>query len=79
LLDFDRVVSETNLLPAFREEILTLVSRYVTIDPDKAHVWVDCGDKATMLVVGLEIPKSARKRSGSGNARILPNDAACGR
>jgi cell division topological specificity factor MinE len=62
LLEFDRrVVCQTNLLTVLREEILTVVNRHLTIDPDKAQVWVDRGHKVSMLVVGMEIPNRAAR------------------
>jgi cell division topological specificity factor len=64
LLEYDRrVVSQTDLLAVLREEILKVVSRYLTVDPDKALVWVDRGHGVPMLVVGMEIPDHARATS----------------
>jgi cell division topological specificity factor len=60
LLEYERrVVNQTDLLAVLREEILTVVSRHVTVDPDKAQVWVDRGRGVSMLVVGMEIPNRA--------------------
>jgi cell division topological specificity factor len=64
LLEYERrVVRQTDLLAALREEILTVVSRHVSVDPDKAQVWMDRGRTVSMLVVGMEIPTRVRARS----------------
>jgi cell division topological specificity factor len=64
LLEYERrVVRQTDLLAVLREKILTVVSRHVSVDPDKAQVWVDRGRTVSMLVVGLEIPNRACARS----------------
>jgi cell division topological specificity factor len=61
LLEYERrVVNQTDLLAVLREEILTVVSRHVTVDPDKAQVWVDRGHGVSRLVVGMEISNRAR-------------------
>ena len=61
LLEYEgRVVPQKDLLAVLREEILTVVSRHVPVDPDKAQVWVDRGHRTSMLVVGMEIPNRAR-------------------
>ena len=60
LLEYERkMVSQTDLIAVLREEILAVVSRHVTVDPDKAKVWVDRGQRVSMLVVGMEIPNRA--------------------
>ena len=44
LLEFERrLISQTDLLAVLRDEILTVVSRRVAIDPDEAQVWLDRG------------------------------------
>ena len=60
LLEYERrLVNQTDLLAVLREEILAVVGRHVTVDPDKAKVWVDRGQRVSMLVVGMEIPNRA--------------------
>jgi cell division topological specificity factor len=61
LLEYERrLVNQTDLLAVLREEILAVVGRHVTVDPDKAKVWVDRGQRVSMLVVGMEVPNRAR-------------------
>ena len=60
LLEYERrLVNQTDLLAVLREEILAVVGRHVTVDPDKAKVWVDRGQRVSMLVVGMEVPNRA--------------------
>ena len=59
LLEYERnVVSQTDLISVLREEILAVVSRHVTVDPDKVQIVVDRGAKASILAVDIEIPNT---------------------
>jgi len=61
LLELERrVISQTDLLAVLRDEILAVVSRHVTIDPNKAQVWLDRGPGVSMLVVRMAIPNRPR-------------------
>jgi cell division topological specificity factor len=60
LLEYERrMVSQSSLIIALREEILAVVSRHVTIDPDKVHVKIDRGEWVSTLEVDIEIPNGA--------------------
>jgi cell division topological specificity factor len=64
LLEYERsMVSQVDLLAILRQEILAVVSRHVTIDPDRVQVSVDRGDDVSTLAVGIEIPNRARMRA----------------
>jgi len=57
LLEYERrMVSQSSLITTVREEILAVVSRHVTIDPEKIHVSVDTGDGFSTLAVDIQIP-----------------------
>jgi len=57
LLEYERrMVSQSSLITTLREEILAVVSRHVTIDPEKIHVSVDTGDGFSTLAVDIQIP-----------------------
>jgi cell division topological specificity factor len=57
LLEYEgRLVSQTDLIAVLREEILAVVSRHVTVDPDKVQIVVDRGAEASILAVDIEIP-----------------------
>jgi cell division topological specificity factor len=59
LLEYERrMVSQTSLITALKEEILAVVSRHVSIDPEKIHVSVDRGDGFSTLAVGVQIPNN---------------------
>ena len=57
LLEYERrMVSQSSLITTLREEILAVVSRHVTIDPERIHVSVDTGDGFSTLAVDIQIP-----------------------
>ena len=62
LLEYERnLVSQTDLIAVLREEILAVVSRHVTVDPDKVQISVDRGAKFSILAVDIQIPNKSRK------------------
>lgn len=48
--------NEPELLGILREEILAVISKHVTFDPDKVHIKMDRGKTVSMLEVDIEIP-----------------------
>ncbi len=48
--------SQPDLLGILREEILALISRHVSFDPDKVQIKVDRGKSVSTLAVDIEIP-----------------------
>jgi len=66
LLEYERnVVGNNDLFGKLRDEILAVVARYVTIDPDKVQVKVQRGPIASTLAVGVEIPNKPRARAAA--------------
>ncbi len=64
LLEYERsMVSQVDLIAILRQEILAVVSRHVTLDPDRVQVSVDRGDDVSTLAVGIEIPNRPRLRA----------------
>ena len=49
-----------SLITTLKEEILAVVSRHVSIDPENIHVSVDRGDGFSTLAVGVQIPNQSR-------------------
>jgi cell division topological specificity factor len=47
-----------DLLGVLREEILALISRHVSFDPDKVQIKMDRGKSVSTLAVDIEIPNS---------------------
>ena len=61
LLEYERkMVSQTDLIAVLRQEILAVVGRHVTIDPDRVQIKVDRGAKVSILAVDIEIPNKTR-------------------
>ena len=62
LLEYERnLVSQTDLIAVLREEILAVVSRHVTVDPDKVQISVDRGANVSTLAVDIEIPNAPNR------------------
>ena len=60
LLEYERcLVSQSDLIVVLREEILAVVSRHITIDPDKVQVSVDRDVAVSTLVVDIKIPNTS--------------------
>ncbi len=53
---------QPDLLGILREEILAVVSRHVTLDPDKVVVRLDRGVDVSTLEVDIEVPNDFDKR-----------------
>jgi len=59
LLEYERrMVSQSSLITTLKDEILAVVSRHVSIDPEKIHVSVDRGNGFSTLAVGVQIPNN---------------------
>jgi cell division topological specificity factor len=71
LLEYERKLgSQIDLFGVLREEILAVVGRHVSVDPEKVQVTVDRGAKFSTLGVNVEIPNPG------GKARTLPTNCA---
>jgi cell division topological specificity factor len=77
LLEYERrMVSQSSLITTLKEEILAVVSRHVSIDPERIHVSVDKGDGFSTLAVGVQIPNN---RAGGADDMLqggLPGPAS---
>jgi cell division topological specificity factor len=47
---------QSDLLNILREEILAVVARHISLEPDKVQVRMDRGDPVSTLEVDIEIP-----------------------
>jgi cell division topological specificity factor len=65
LLEYERrMVGQSSLIATLKDEILAVVSRHVSIDPEKIHVSVDRGDGFSTLAVGVQIPNKVAAEGG---------------
>jgi cell division topological specificity factor len=65
LLEYERrMVSQTSLITTLKDEILAVVSRHVSIDPEQIHVSIDRGNGFSTLAVGVQIPNPVASESG---------------
>jgi cell division topological specificity factor len=53
---------QSDLLAILREEILAVVSKHVTLDPDKVIVRMERGEDVSTLEVDIEVPNGFEKR-----------------
>jgi cell division topological specificity factor len=62
LLEYERNMdSQIDLIAILRQEILGVVSRHVTVDPDRVQVSVDRGANVSTLAVDIEIPNRPKR------------------
>jgi cell division topological specificity factor len=59
------LLGQPDLLGILREEILAVISRHVTLDPDKVVVRMDRGNEVSTLEVDIEVPNNAEKRTAA--------------
>jgi cell division topological specificity factor len=57
---------QPDLLGVLREEILAVVSKHVTLDPDKVTVKLERGDEMSTLEVDIEVPNDFEQRKVAG-------------
>jgi cell division topological specificity factor len=55
------------LLGILREEILAVISRHVTLDPDKVTVRMDRGVEVSTLEVDIEVPNTLGRRMAAAS------------
>lgn len=48
--------SQPDLLGVLREEILAVIAKHITLDPDKVQIKMDRGPQVSTLEVDIEIP-----------------------
>jgi cell division topological specificity factor len=48
--------SQSDLLNVLREEILAVVGKHISLDPDKVRISMERGDPVSTLEVDIEIP-----------------------
>ena len=61
LLSHERIARDRpDLLSVLREEILAVIGRHVSFEPDKVQIKVDRGKSVSTLAVDIEIPNCDR-------------------
>jgi cell division topological specificity factor len=61
LLAHERVASShPDLLGVLREEILAVIARYVSFEPERVQIKMDRGKSVSTLAVDIEIPNGLR-------------------
>jgi cell division topological specificity factor len=61
LLAHERIASSgPDLLGMLREEILAVIGRHISIEPDKVQIKMDRGKSVSVLALDIEIPYGPR-------------------
>jgi len=48
--------TQSDLVPILREEVLAVIGKHVTVDPDKVRVKLERGDVVSVLEIDIEVP-----------------------
>jgi cell division topological specificity factor len=48
--------TQYDLIPLLREEVLAVIGKHVTVDPDRVRVKLERGDVFSMLEIEIEVP-----------------------
>ena len=64
------LLGQPDLLVMLREEILAVVSKHVTLDPDKVIVRLDRGKNVSTLEVDIEVPNDFEKSKAAFERRM---------
>ena len=51
-----KAAGQSDLLNVLREEILAVVAKHISLDPDRVRISMDRGDPVSVLEVDIEIP-----------------------
>ena len=54
---------QSDLLSILREEILAVIGRHVSYDPEKVQITMDRGQSVSTLAVDIEIPNGSSRLS----------------
>jgi len=65
------LLGQSDLLVTLREEILAVVSKHVTLDPDKVIVRMDRGKTVSTLEVDIEVPNNFDKAKVPAERRMV--------
>jgi cell division topological specificity factor len=65
------LLGQSDLLVTLREEILAVVSKHVTLDPDKVIVRMDRGKTVSTLEVDIEVPNNFDKSKKPAERRMV--------
>jgi cell division topological specificity factor len=78
LLAHERVAcSHPDLLGILRQEILAVIGRHVSFEPDKVQIKMNRGRSMSTLIVDIEIPNRDRVSSAVPSTARLAFDSPC--
>lgn len=56
--------NQSDLIAVLREEVLAVIAKHVTVDPDKVEIKLERGKVVSILEIDIEVPTSAATKSG---------------
>ena len=65
------LLGQPDLLATLREEILAVVSKHVTLDPEKVIVRLERGKNVSTLEVDIEVPNDFEKAKAASQRRMV--------
>lgn len=68
--------TQSDLIPILREEVLAVIGRHVTVDPDKVRVKLERGDDVSMLEIDIEVPTPLGQNAAFVRSAGIPVHAA---
>lgn len=56
--------NQSDLIAVLREEVLAVIAKHVTVDPDKVEIKLERGKVVSVLEIDIEVPTNAATKSG---------------
>lgn len=56
--------NQSDLIAVLREEVLAVIAKHVTVDPDKVEIKLERGKVVSILEIDIEVPTDAASKSG---------------
>jgi cell division topological specificity factor len=55
---------QSDLIALLREEVLAVIAKHVTVDPDKVEIKLERGKVVSVLEIDIEVPTGAAAKTG---------------
>ncbi|MGE0211754.1 MAG: cell division topological specificity factor MinE [Parvibaculaceae bacterium] len=55
---------QSDLIALLREEVLAVIAKHVTVDPDKVEIKLERGKVVSVLEIDIEVPTGAGAKAG---------------
>jgi cell division topological specificity factor len=68
--------TQSDLVPILREEVLAVIGKHVTVDPDKVRVKLERGDVVSVLEIDIEVPTPLSRNAALVRSPAISAQAA---